>query len=102
MPCQFAQDWTIGNLRDMTLAEATRELFKLAEGETTGACSAGNCDYVQICRGCRTKAWHEFGDPFAEDTTCILHATVGERRPLADRIGAAPNPAAPCGGPVCG
>lgn len=100
MPCQFAQDWTIGNLRDMTLEEATRELFKLAEGETTGACSSENCEYVEICRGCRTKAWHEFGDPFAEDTTCILHAS-SDRKPLADRINAQ-RAAVPCGGPTCG
>ncbi len=36
MPCQFAQDWTIGNIREMTLDEATRELFKLADAEHQG------------------------------------------------------------------
>ena len=100
MPCQFAQDWTIGNLREMTLEEATRELFTLAEGETTGRCSSESCEYVEICRGCRTKAWHQFGDPLAEDTTCILKAS-GARTPLDETVSAS-RASVPCAGPTCG
>jgi Fe-coproporphyrin III synthase len=70
MPCQFAQDWTIGNIRDLGIDGATRELFKLAESKPKGKC--GDCDYVEICVGCRTKAWHAEGDPMAEDPTCML------------------------------
>jgi radical SAM protein with 4Fe4S-binding SPASM domain len=70
MPCQFAQDWTIGNIRDLGIDGATRELFKLAEAKPKGKC--GDCDYVEICVGCRTKAWHAEGDPMAEDPTCML------------------------------
>jgi radical SAM protein with 4Fe4S-binding SPASM domain len=101
MPCQFAQDWTIGNIRDMSLDEATRELFKLADGETSGICSTENCEYSQICRGCRVKAFHQYDDPFAQDTTCILKAST-VRRPLADHVQSTPNAAMPCGGPTCG
>ncbi len=70
MPCQFAQDWTIGNVRDLPVQAAVEELFKLREHEVEGKC--GECDYVAICYGCRTKAWHAEGDPFAEDPTCML------------------------------
>ena len=70
MPCQFAQDWTVGNIRDLGIAGATRELFKLAGARPKGRC--GDCDYVEICVGCRAKAWHAEGDPMAEDPTCML------------------------------
>jgi radical SAM protein with 4Fe4S-binding SPASM domain len=70
MPCQFAQDWTIGSVRDMPVQAAVEELFKLRQHEITGKC--GSCDYLAICYGCRTKAWHAEGDPFTEDPTCML------------------------------
>ncbi len=93
MPCQFAQDWTVGNVRDMTLDEAVRELFELDALEPSGQC--GPCEYSRICRGCRTKAFHEFGDPMGEDTTCILHAE-GDRAPLKKAVFAAASAGAPC------
>jgi MoaA/NifB/PqqE/SkfB family radical SAM enzyme len=102
MPCQFAQDWTIGNIRDMTLDEATRALFALADADTTGICSETECDYALICRGCRTKAFHEFGDPMAEDTTCMLRPNTRRDAPSA-AISISESPAAPCCGPgSCG
>jgi MoaA/NifB/PqqE/SkfB family radical SAM enzyme len=102
MPCQFAQDWTVGNIREISLEEATRELFKLADEDTTGICSSTKCDYALICRGCRTKAFHQFGDPMAEDTTCMLHSD-GDREPVCAAISISESPAAPCCGPgSCG
>ncbi|MDZ4179608.1 MAG: radical SAM protein [Coriobacteriia bacterium] len=70
MPCQFAQDWTVGNIRDTTVQKAVEELFKLRHVPITGKC--GECEYVGICYGCRTKAWHAEGDPMGEDPTCML------------------------------
>jgi MoaA/NifB/PqqE/SkfB family radical SAM enzyme len=102
MPCQFAQDWTIGNVREMTIDEATRELFTLADQEPKGACADSSCEYSLICRGCRTKAYHEFGDPFAEDTTCMLHP-ADTRDEKCAAISISESPAAPCCGPgACG
>ena len=72
MPCQFAQDWTVGNIRDMTLTEATQELYKLDAQDAKGICAPENCEYSRICRGCRTKAWQATGDPMFEDDTCLL------------------------------
>lgn len=100
MPCQFAQDWVVGNVREMSLTEAVQVLYQLDLTESKGACSPEECEYTRICRGCRTKAWQQFGDPFAEDTTCILrrdkertltsHEAMREPRP---------SPAAPCMAP---
>ena len=62
MPCQFAQDWVIGNIREMTLADAVRELFVFDAADAKGWCSDEECEYSRICRGCRTKAWQATGD----------------------------------------
>ncbi len=95
MPCQFAQDWTIGNIRHMTLREATEELYKFDRQDAKGACSVKNCDYSRLCRGCRTKAFHEFGDPMAEDTTCILGKKGPTRR--VHKVAKARGATSPCG-----
>lgn len=70
MPCQFAQDWTIGNVRDMSIKEAVDSLLSIRKKPVTGKC--GECEYLNICYGCRTKAWHAEGDPMGEDPTCML------------------------------
>jgi len=100
MPCQFAQDWTIGTVRDMTLQEAVGELYKLDQQEAEGVCAPEACEYSRICRGCRAKAWQRTGDPMAEDVTCLLHAS-GDRTALAARIADAPEflRSAPCSVP---
>ena len=106
MPCQFAQDWTVGNIRDMTLTEATQELYKLDAQEAKGICAPENCEYSRVCRGCRTKAWQATGDAMFEDDTCLL-------KRLADGNGDEPgdanyertplHAAAPCVAPgACG
>ena len=105
MPCQFAQDY-VGNIRDMTLTEATQELYKLDAQEAKGICAPENCEYSRICRGCRTKAWQATGDAMFEDDTCLL-------KRLADGNGDEPgdanyqrtplSAAAPCVAPgACG
>ncbi len=100
MPCQFAQDWVVGNIREMSITEAVQALYRLDLQESKGACSPEECEYTHICRGCRTKAWQQFGDPFAEDTTCILRRD-NERTLLRGESDArpAPHPAAPCAAP---
>ncbi len=100
MPCQFAQDWTIGNVREMTLQDAVAELYKLDVQESKGVCAPEACEYSRICRGCRAKAWQRTGDPMAEDVTCLLHAET-DRSALAGEIEAAPafERSAPCAAP---
>jgi Fe-coproporphyrin III synthase len=100
MPCQFAQDWTIGNIREMTLAEAVEKLFEFDNTDAQGWCSDAECEYSRICRGCRTKAFHEFGDPLGVDTTCILKNRDGEVAALTEP---SLSPSAPCAAPgACG
>jgi radical SAM protein with 4Fe4S-binding SPASM domain len=104
MPCQFAQDWTIGNVREMSLQDAVGQLYELDQQEAKGVCSTEACEYSRICRGCRAKAWQRTGDPMAEDVTCLLHAEF-DRTALVERIEAAPEFArsAPCSVPgACG
>ena len=103
MPCQFAQDWTIGSVREMSLQEAVCELYKLDEQESEGICAPEACEYSRICRGCRAKAWQRTGNPMAEDITCLLHAET-DRSELVAHIDATPDfdRAAPCSVPgVC-
>lgn len=98
MPCQFAQDWTVGNIREMSFAEATAALYEIDLQESTGACAPDACEYSRICRGCRAKAWQRTGDYMAEDDTCILHPERVRTIPVA-RAGAGPSPGAPCAVP---
>ncbi len=94
MPCQFAQDWTIGNIRDTIVQQAVEILFDLRRQPVTGKC--GECDYLGICYGCRTKAWHAEGDPMGEDPTCMLDSEF-ERSAQLIRM------ASPCCAPgACG
>jgi radical SAM protein with 4Fe4S-binding SPASM domain len=97
MPCQFAQDWTIGSIREMSLQDAVAELYKLDVQEAEGICAPEACEYSRICRGCRAKAWQRTGDAMAEDVTCLLHAEA-DRSALAEQIAATPDFArsAPC------
>ena len=71
MPCQFAQDWTIGNIREMTLRRGDRGALPARPQEPRASARRG-VRLLAICLGCRTKAWHAAGDPMAEDPTCIL------------------------------
>lgn len=71
LPCSFAQDYRIGNVREMDLAKAARTLFAIGHVDVGGAC--GDCDFSRICRGCRTKAWHACGDIQGEDPTCLIN-----------------------------
>ena len=100
MPCQFAQDWTIGTVRDMSLQEAVTELYELDQQESKGVCSPEACEYSRICRGCRAKAWQRTGDPMAEDVTCLLHSEF-DRSALVGKIEATPEfeRSAPCSAP---
>jgi radical SAM protein with 4Fe4S-binding SPASM domain len=97
MPCQFAQDWVVGNIREMSFAEATRALYEIDLQESEGQCAPENCEYSRICRGCRAKAWQRTGDYMAEDITCILHPERARTIPVGLAAGKAPS--APCAVP---
>ncbi len=97
MPCQFAQDWVVGNIRDMSFAEATNALHQIDLRESEGQCAPEACEYSRICRGCRAKAWQREGNPMAEDLTCILHPERARTIPVDRETGRPPS--APCAVP---
>lgn len=87
LPCSFAQDYRVGNVREMSLSDAVRILFEIGETPVEGRCAT--CDYARICRGCRTKAWHASRDICGEDPTCML-AEIGDHVPTCAEEVAAP------------
>ncbi len=99
MACQFAQDWVVGNIREMSIAEATRALCRIDEEESKGICAPERCEYSRICRGCRAKAWQREGDYLAEDTTCVLHPGEARSIPAHSIDSAHRAPSAPCAAP---
>lgn len=77
-PCQFWQDYTIGNVREKPFSEIWNSddplLIKLREKQlhVTGRC--GECQYKHLCGGCRIRAREVSGDLWAEDPACYLSA----------------------------
>lgn len=90
MACQFAQDWTVGNIRDISFAEAVSRLYEIDGQESKGQCAPENCDYSRICRGCRVKAWQRTGDTMEEDITCILNPGTERTIPVLSNKGSIP------------
>jgi len=72
LPCSFVQDFNVGNIRDLGVRGAIEKLFALGPAPVEGACGA--CPDVQLCRGCRVKAFHHCGQVLGEDPTCLLRA----------------------------
>jgi radical SAM protein with 4Fe4S-binding SPASM domain len=60
------------SFRDIWIDNPVTELKALREmrGNLKGSC--GKCEYLELCGGCRQKAFHYMGDMLGEDPTCIL------------------------------
>ena len=76
-PCHFMPQMVVGNVRersfrDIWIDNPVTELKALREmrGNLKGSC--GKCEYLELCGGCRQKAFHYMGDMLGEDPTCIL------------------------------
>ncbi|HZK43672.1 MAG TPA: radical SAM protein [Syntrophomonadaceae bacterium] len=75
-PCQFWQDYSVGNVRDKPFSEIWNSddelLVKLREKEkhVTGIC--GDCNHKLLCSGCRIRARAVHDDIWAEDPACYL------------------------------
>ena len=72
LPCSFVQEFNVGNVRDLGVRGAVEKLFALGEAPVKGQC--GTCASVNLCRGCRVKAYHDCGDILGEDPSCLLRA----------------------------
>jgi radical SAM protein with 4Fe4S-binding SPASM domain len=77
-PCQFWQDYTVGNVREKPFSQIWTSddelMVKLREKDqhVTGKC--GDCDYKSLCAGCRIRARAVHNDIWAEDPACYLSA----------------------------
>ena len=76
-PCHFMPQVVVGNVRersfrDIWIDHPSPELQALRDIKSNllGAC--GKCEYLDLCGGCRQKAYYYHGDLRAEDPTCIL------------------------------
>jgi radical SAM protein with 4Fe4S-binding SPASM domain len=76
-PCHFMPQVVVGNVRersfkDIWIDNPSPELLTLRGMRTNlkGAC--GECEYLELCGGCRQKAYYFKGDLMDEDPTCII------------------------------
>jgi radical SAM protein with 4Fe4S-binding SPASM domain len=76
-PCHFMPQVVVGNVRERTFRDIwidhpTPELLALRDikSKLKGAC--GSCEYLDLCGGCRQKAYYYHADILAEDPTCVL------------------------------
>ncbi|MGE5372590.1 MAG: radical SAM protein [Solirubrobacterales bacterium] len=83
-PCQFWQDYSLGNIREKPFSEIwtgndplmvqLREKSKHVKGR------CGSCGFKELCGGCRIRAREAYGDLWAEDPACYLTDAEIERR----------------------
>jgi len=77
-PCQFWQEYTIGNVRQKPFSQlwnSDDELLVMLRDKVThlkGNCAA--CSYNSLCGGCRIRARAVKGDFWGEDPACYLKA----------------------------
>ena len=72
LPCNFIQEFKVGNFRNMSLREAANVLSELgSRDKLKGKC--GSCTYRDICGGCRAKAYVYYKDIMAEDPSCVMY-----------------------------
>ncbi len=77
LPCHFMPEVVVGNVRersfqDIWIDNPVPELLALRDirSHLKGAC--GECEYLELCGGCRQKARYYCGDVLGEDPTCVV------------------------------
>ncbi len=78
-PCQFWRNLSLGNVKEKDFSEIWLDkenghLRKLRDKARylKGRCK--ECEWVEICAGCRVRAEAIHGDPWAEDPACYIEA----------------------------
>lgn len=75
-PCQFWQDYTVGNVKENPFSEIWNGddplmvMLRSKAEHLKGRC--GECSYKTLCGGCRIRARAVNGDIWAEDPACYL------------------------------
>jgi radical SAM protein with 4Fe4S-binding SPASM domain len=82
-PCHFMPQIVLGNIRERSfreiwIDEPPPELMALRTGRSNLKGRCRECKYLDLCGGCRQKAFHYKGDLLEEDPTCILLDPAGE------------------------
>jgi radical SAM protein with 4Fe4S-binding SPASM domain len=80
-PCPFIEV-SCGNVRQtpFPIIWATSPIFKdLREREQRLQGRCGECQYRRLCGGCRGRAWATTGDYLAEDPSCFIHSSDGDK-----------------------
>ncbi len=70
IPCNFIQNYTVGNILNISIKEGISRLAEIGEKKLEGYC--GDCKYTDLCRGCRAKALLEYNNILGEDPSCLL------------------------------
>ena len=77
-PCQFWQDYTIGNIRETPFSALWTSddplMVRLREKSQHVGGKCGTCGYKELCGGCRIRARAVHGDIWAEDPACYLYS----------------------------
>ena len=75
-PCQFWQDYDLGNLRkesfNQILLKSDPLLLKLSQKQNFLKGKCGLCRYRSLCGGCRVRAKVYYGNSWQEDPSCFL------------------------------
>lgn len=75
-PCQFWQDYTVGNVREEPFSRIWTGdddlMVKLRHKEEHVKGKCGQCSFKSLCSGCRIRARAVYGDLWAEDPACYL------------------------------
>jgi len=75
-PCQFWQDYTVGNVKEKSFIEIWNGddplMIKLRNKSEHLKGRCGQCSYKTLCGGCRIRAREVYGDLWAEDPACYL------------------------------
>jgi len=76
-PCHFMPHIVVGNVRersfrDIWIDHPSQELLALRDMKSGLKGKCGKCDYLELCGGCRQKAYYYHGDLQGEDPTCII------------------------------
>jgi len=81
-PCHFMPQVVVGNVRerpfqDIWIDHPAPELLALRAVKSNLKGECGECNYRDLCGGCRQKAYYYNGDLLGEDPTCIVENRRG-------------------------
>ncbi len=75
-PCHFTPQMSVGNVKERSFDEIWNgnpgeQLLEIRERRKTLDGTCGRCEYMDVCGGCRQKAYFYEGDFYGGDPTCI-------------------------------